>query len=225
MHPFSIIPRILFFRFTKDDIQSFNKKHFLIGLTGTWLAGIGRYWDHPSADSLQYIGLGSVIYIFLLALLIYMIVWPYRLQQWSYFKALTFISLTSFPALLYAIPVERFLPLNTAASLNAWFLGIVALWRLLLLFRFLKVYDRLRWWNVFFIALFPMCLLITTLTILNLEKVVFDIMAGLRNTTGREKSYNVLIALTYYSAILFIPLLIGYVAGIFSNREKTHNPV
>lgn len=220
MHLFSIITRILFFRFTKDDIQSFTKKHFLIGLAGTWLAGIGRYWDHPSADTLQYIGLGSVIYIFVLALLIYIIVWPYRLKQWNYFNVLTFISLTSFPALLYAIPVERFLPISTAASINAWFLGIVALWRLLLLFRFLKVYDQLKWWNVIFIALFPMCLLITTLTILNLEKVVFDIMAGLRNTTGREKSYNVLIALTYYSAILFLPLLIGYVVGIYTTRKK-----
>lgn len=221
MSAFKIIPEILFFTFSKEDIASFNKTHFFIGLTGTWLAGIGRYWDHPNAELLQYAGLGSVIYIFILSLLIYLIVWPYRLRNWSYFKVLTFISLTSFPALLYAIPVERFLSLTTAASLNAWFLGIVALWRLALLFRFLKIIDDLKWWNVFFIALFPMCLLITALTVLNLEKVVFDLMAGLRNTTGREKAYSVLLTLTYYSVMFFIPLLIGYLAGITIKNKKS----
>lgn len=46
-------------------------------------------------------------------------------------------------------------------------------------------------------------------------------MAGLRNTTGREKAYAVLLTLTYYSDILFIPLLIGYVAGIFIKNKKS----
>lgn len=145
---------------------------------------------------------------------------PYQLKQWSYVKVLTFISLTSFPAILYAIPVEKFLTLSLAASVNAWFLGVVACWRLALLFRFLKVYDRLKWWNVFFIALFPMCVLIVTLTLLNLEKAVFDLMAGLRNTTGREKAYGVLLLLSYYSVVLFLPLLAGYIAGVFTNRGK-----
>ena len=220
MRQLSIIPKILFFRFTKEEIHSFTQKHLIIGLTGTWLAGIGRYWDHPDAELLQYAGLGSVIYIFILAMLIYLIVLPYKLKEWDYFKVLTFISLTSFPAILYAIPVEQFMSMNYAASINAWFLGIVAFWRLALLFRFLKVFDDLKWHNVSFIALFPMCLLIVTLTILNLEKAVFNIMGGLRQTTGREKAYDVLLSLTFFSMILIIPLFIGYLEGIISRRKK-----
>jgi hypothetical protein len=220
MRQLSIIPKIIFFRFTKDDIHSFNRVHLLIGIIGTWLAGIGRYWDHPDAEPLQYAGLGSVIYIFVLALLLYVIVLPYRLTNWSYFKLLTFISLTSFPAILYAIPVEQFMTMKHAASINAWFLGIVAFWRLALLFRFLKVFDDLKWHNVSFIALFPMCLLIVTLTILNLEKAVFNIMGGLRQTTGREKAYDVLLSLTFFSMILIIPLFIGYLEGIISRSKK-----
>ncbi len=223
MHQLSIIPKILFFRFTKEDIHSFKQSHLFIGLIGTWLAGIGRYWDHPDAELLQYAGLGSVIYIFLLAMLIYVIVLPYKLKEWDYFKVLTFISLTSFPAILYAIPVERFMPIDTAASMNAWFLGIVALWRLSLLFRFLEVFDDLKWHNVLFIALFPMCLLIVTLTLLNLEKAVFNIMGGLRQTTGREKAYNVLLSLTFFSMILILPLFIGYMEGIIT-RIKRNKP-
>jgi hypothetical protein len=221
MHQLSIIPKILFFRFTKEDILSFNQKHLFIGLIGTWLAGIGRYWDHPNAEPLQYAGLGSVIYIFILAMLIYLVVLPYKLKEWDYFKVLTFISLTSFPAILYAIPVEKFMAMNVAASVNAWFLGIVALWRLALLFRFLKKYDNLEMWNVWVIALFPMCLLITALTALNLEKVVFNIMGGLRDTTGREKSYIVLMGLTYISVIFFLPLLFGYIIGIFTRKKSS----
>lgn len=220
MHQLYIIPKILFFNFKKEDIHSFNQTHLLTGLTGTWLAGIGRYWDHPNAEVLQYAGLGSVIYIFVLALLLYVIVLPYRLKTWNYFKVLTFISLTSFPAILYAIPVEQFMSMKLAASINAWFLGIVALWRLALLFRFLKVFDDLKWHNVSFIALFPMCLLIVTLTILNLEKAVFNIMGGLRQTTGREKAYDVLLSLTFFSMILIIPLFIGYLEGIISRSKK-----
>lgn len=220
MRQLSIIPKIIFFRFTKKEIHSFTQKHLIIGLTGTWLAGIGRYWDHPDAELLQYAGLGSVIYIFILAMLIYLIVLPYKLKEWDYFKVLTFISLTSFPAILYAIPVEQFMSMNYAASINAWFLGIVAFWRLALLFRFLKVFDNLKWHNVSFIALFPMCLLIVTLTILNLEKAVFNIMGGLRQTTGREKAYDVLLSLTFFSMILIIPLFIGYLKGIISRSKK-----
>jgi hypothetical protein len=221
MHELSIIPKILFFRFTKEDIHSLNRTHFIIGLVGTWFAGIGRYWDHPNAEPLQYAGLGSVIYIFILALLIYITVLPYKLAGWSYFKVLTFISLTSFPAILYAIPVEKFMPMNIAASMNAWFLGIVALWRLALLFRLLYKYDNLEIWHVSVIALFPMCFLITTLTALNLEKVVFNIMGGLRETTGRENAYTVLMMLSYISLICFLPLLLAYIIGIFTRKKSS----
>jgi hypothetical protein len=221
MHLLSIIPKILFFQFTREDIHSLNRSHFIVGLSGTWLAGVGRYWDHPHAEPLQYAGLGSVIYIFILALLIFLVVLPYKLKGWSYFKVLTFISLTSFPAILYSIPVEKFMVMNVAASVNAWFLGIVAVWRLALLFRFLKIFNSLQWWNVLFIALFPMCFVIVSLTALNLEKVVFNIMGGLRETTGREKSYTVLIALSYISLLAFLPLLIGYIAGIFVKRKSS----
>lgn len=216
----SIIPKILFFRFSKEDIHTLNRTYFFIGLAGTWLAGIGRYWDHPHAELLQYAGLGSVIYIFILALLIYVIALPYNIKGWNYFKVLTFISLTSFPAVLYAIPVERFMSVANAASLNAWFLGIVALWRLCLLFRFLKKYEDLKIHNVLFIALFPMCLLIVSLTILNLEKAVFNIMGGLQRTTGREGAYSVLLMLTSLSMILVLPLFVGYIEGIVSRNKK-----
>ena len=54
---------------------------------------------------------------------VWLVIWPLRPKEWSYKKVLTFVSLTSAPAILYAIPVERFLSLPTARSVNAWFLS------------------------------------------------------------------------------------------------------
>ena len=132
------ILRLLTFRLTRDEMLQFNWKHFTVGLFATWIVGMGRYWDDKGASLIQHLGLGSVIYIFVLAFFIWLIVLPYFVEGWNYFTVLTFISLTSFPAIFYAIPVERYYTLQTANSINVWFLSIVALWRLLLLFYFLK---------------------------------------------------------------------------------------
>lgn len=206
----------------------FNWKHFIAGLTGTWIVGIGRYWDDEGATLLQHAGLGSVIYIFLLSVFIWIIVKPFLVENWTYFRVLTFISLTSFPAIFYAIPVERFLSLSRANIMNVWFLAIVAAWRLCMLYHFLKTFTRLRTADIITITLMPICLIITTLTALNLHRVVFDIMGGRRDHTPHDGAYGVLIFLTVISVILTLPLLAAYFIGIYSRvqqkkKEKSKN--
>lgn len=199
----------------------FKLKHFITGLLGTWLVGIGRYWDDPKASLLQHMGLGSVIYIFLLAAFIWLIILPFRVEQWRYFNVLTFVSLTSFPAIFYAIPVERFTTMDQANSINVWFLAIVASWRLGLLFYFIRRYTRLSGFNILTLTLMPICVIITTLFALNLHGVVFQIMGGLENApTPHDASYTVLMFLTIISVLLVIPLLIAYGAGIAYKRDK-----
>lgn len=102
------------------------------GLAFTQQAGIGRYWDHTRAEPWQMLGLGSVADVSCLALLLWLVVWPLHPKRWSYCNALVFVALTSPPAVLYAIPVERFLALDAAQVANAWFLAIVATGRLAL---------------------------------------------------------------------------------------------
>lgn len=201
----------------------FKMKHFIIGLIGTWIVGIGRYWDDEGATTLQHLGLGSVIYIFLLAFFIWLIIKPFRVEKWNYFIVLTFISLTSFPAIFYAIPVERLFSLDTANSMNVWFLAIVAACRLAMLYHFLKSFTELSIGNIITVTLMPICLIITTLTILNLHRVVFDIMGGRRNPTPHDGAYTVLIFLTVISAILTLPLIIAYAWGIHKRIQKSRN--
>ncbi|MFN6378923.1 MAG: hypothetical protein ACK4WD_06595 [Flavobacteriales bacterium] len=217
------IIRLLTFKLTRDEMLQFNRKHFIAGLIGTWIVGIGRYWDDSGASVLQHLGLGSVIYIFVLAGFVWLILKPFQVDKWKYKTVLTFIGMTSFPAIFYAIPVELFFSIKTANTMNVWFLAIVAAWRLGLLYYFLKEFTRLSIGNILTVTLMPICLIISTLTVLNLHRVVFNIMGGMRNPTPHDSSYVFLMFLTGISMILTIPLLIAYGVGIYNNRKKREN--
>jgi hypothetical protein len=214
------ILRLLTFKITREEILQFNQRLFIAGLIGTWLVGIGRYWDDEGASLLQHLGFGSVIYIFILAGFIWLILKPFFIANWKYFTVLTFIGLTSFPAILYAIPVERFFTIQTANTMNVWFLAIVAAWRLGLLYYFLKHFTGLSTANILTVTLMPICLIISVLTMLNLHRVVFEVMGGIRNPSPHDSSYLVLMLLTGLSAILTPILLIAYGVGIYE-RYKT----
>ena len=213
------IARLLTFKLSREEMLQFNRRHFIAGLMGTWIVGIGRYWDDKGASLLQHLGLGSVIYIFVLAAFIWLIIKPFFVENWSYFTVVTFIGLTSFPAILYAIPVEKFVDINIANNINVWFLAIVAAWRLVLLFNFLKRFTRLSYGNIVTVTLMPICLIITILTVLNLHRVVFNIMGGIRDPSPHEGSYLVLMFLTVISAILSIPLIVLYGIGIYNSYK------
>lgn len=199
----------------------FDWKHFILGVIGTWVVGIGRYWDDEKASFLQHLGMGSVIYIFALALFIWLILLPFKVENWTYFAVVTFIGLTSFPAIFYAIPVEKFLSMKAANSANVWFLAIVALWRLGLLFYFLNRFTRLSAANIITVTLMPICTIISVLTILNLHQVVFAVMGGIRNPSPHDSSYLVLMLLTGISMLLSVPLLLAYGIGIYTSRKKS----
>ncbi len=219
MGVFNILIKLLTFKLTREEMLKFKIKHFYVGLIGTWLVGMGRYWDDSRANLLQHLGLGSVIYIFLLALFIWLILIPFKIEKWNYFIVLTFIGFTSFPAIFYAIPVEKFLSIETSNTINVWFLAIVAAWRLALLYYFLKHFTKLSIGNIITVTLMPICIIISVLTILNLHRVVFNIMGGMRNPSPHDGSYMVLMLLTGVSSILSIPLLIAYLGGIYNSRK------
>ncbi len=214
------ILRLLTFRLQREEMLQLGRKHLIAGLVGTWMVGMGRYWDDPGASLLQHLGLGSVIYVFCLALFIWLILKPYRVSNWSYTAVLTFVCLTSFPALLYAIPVERFVSLGMATRMNVWFLATVALWRLALLFYFLRVFTRLHWGYIISTALLPVCAIVSALTFLNLERAVFEIMGGLREHTANDGAYFILILLTMFSQMLLIPLLLAYSWGVYKRNWR-----
>ncbi len=222
MRIFKDIINLLIFRITREELLRLNSKHLIIGLIGTWLVGMGRYWDDPNAHLLQHLGVGSLIYIFALSLFIWLILKPYFVEHWRYINVLTFISLTSFPAIFYAIPVERFYSMETAASLNVWFLAIVATWRFVLLFFYLTRYTLLQYGYIIIATLLPVCVIIAAL-MLNLERAVFELMGGIRDSTSNDRAYVVLIVLTFISSIAALPLLLAYGIAIHRRWNITAN--
>jgi hypothetical protein len=208
--------RLLAFRSTQAELIQLKWKHLIFGIGCTWIVGIGRYWDNPRVAWPQHLGLGSVVYIFLLSTFLWLIVYPLRPEHWPYLGVLTFVSLVSPPAILYAIPVEKFMSLPAANTANAWFLAIVAAWRVALLFFFLRRLGSLPWFSIVAAALLPLTLIVVGLTLLNLEEVVFDLMGGFVDPSGNDTAYGVLVALTWVSVSLFIPVLICYLAAAVS---------
>lgn len=212
------IVKLLCFRLDRAEFMGFDQRHLIAGFVGTWIVGMGRYWDDSKAKMLQHLGLGSVIYIIVLSFFIWLIVKPLLIEDWSYKHVLTFIGLTSFPAILYAIPVERLFTMSTAAQINVWFLAVVAFWRLALLFYFLRFFTRLKYWIITCITLLPICLIISSLTFLNLEQAVFNIMGGIRDATANDRAYAILVGLTFTSLGALPIVAIGYIAAIVAGR-------
>lgn len=216
--------RFLFFRPIRPDLSTNGIDYVVYLLLATWAVGVGRYWDHPSALPWQYMGLGSVAYVFVLSTFLYLIIWPLRPARWDWLNVFVFVGLTSLPGILYAIPVERFVDLDTAQGLNATFLGIVALWRVALYIYFLKSYAKLGELGTIVAILLPITVILFVLSVLNLEHVVFNIMAGIReeDRSPNDMAYGIVVLSTLF-AFYGAPLTL-LVYGIAVTRAWTSRP-
>ena len=204
--------RLLTFRPVSATVPTHWRAFLVFGLFFTWLAGVGRYWDNPRARLWQYLGLGSIVYVFVLALVIWAILLALKPKNWSYRNVLLFVTLTSPPAILYAIPVERFMTTDAAISANIWFLAIVATWRVALYAVFLRNTARMSVGGVVVGTLLPIAIIVVTLTILNLEHVVFNLMGGTRQDerSVNDGAYLVVSTLSLISIMLVPILAIAY---------------
>lgn len=220
-HALKLIVRLITFRLTSDEFLQFRWQHLALGLFFTWIVGMGRWWDDAGASMLQHLGIGSVIYIFILSLILWFEVYLLRPKTWSYLHVLTFVSMTSPPAILYAIPVEKFLSLEGAQVVNLIFLIIVAAWRVALLAYYLRVHAKLKAFAIVVATLLPLTAIVVTLTILNLERAAFDAMGGFRTRqTANDSAYGLLFFLTFVSILAFIPLVISYIVLVVLSAGK-----
>jgi len=217
MHPFHKVIKLISFQY--DGGQGFNKKDLLWGLAITWLVGMGRYWDHPEAKLLQHLGVGSLVYVFFLAGFLYLLNRPLARKPISYFHILCFVSFTSLPAAFYAIPVEKFFSIPTAAMINVFFLFVVASWRVLLLAYFYRSFFEYSRLQTTVMVLLPLAIIVCLLALLNLEHATFHVMAGLQHQTAYDASYVVVLVLTVCSFFLIGPLMAGYGYLLLKSRK------
>ena len=212
--------RLLTFRKPGAGIGEHPGAYLAFGMCMTWMAGIGRYWDNANVQLWQHLGLGSLAYVCCLALVIWLLVAPLGPANWSYRKVLLFVTLTSPPAILYAIPVESFLAPSSAVAVNAGFLAIVALWRVALLFVFLRRAAGLTGYKIVVAALLPLALVIDVLAILNLERAVSGAMAGIPDAAASdgEAAHSVVRVICGVS-ILSTPVLLA-LYGVLARRAR-----
>jgi hypothetical protein len=210
----SKILRTLSFRLRSDEYAALGWRDAGLGLALAWLAGVGRYWDHARAGAAQKSGLGSVFYVLCLAALIWLLLRPFRLQRRNYSTVVAVVGFTSPLAWLYALPVERWMELESAMRLNLWFLAVVAVLRVLLYARFLRVGAAYSWFGTLVLTLMPLTLVVATLFALDLENAALNLMAGIdRADPSRavaQQTSMMLLNLTGFSLYAALPLLGGY---------------
>jgi hypothetical protein len=204
--------RLLTFRSSPDELRDLNYRHLACGLFFTWLVGMGRWWEDPNASLLQHLGIGSLVYVFVLAFLLWLVIWPLMPPHWSLLNIFIFVTLTSPPAILYAIPVRHGLALPAAQTVRMSLLAAVASWRVALLAFYLRRGAGMTGFRWVLAALFPLLLVVFSLTALNLERVVFDLMGDIRESdqTVNDGAYGVLVLICMLSMLAFLPLLAFY---------------
>lgn len=210
--------RFLTFRTTREELLNVGPRHFMWGMYFTWLAGMGRWWDDPHANMLQRLGIGSIVYVFVLTALLWIVVRPLKVPDWKYLRIATLIMFTSPLALVYAIPVERYVDIETAIEMNVSFLAVVAIWRVLIYGMLLRKIARFGPYTIIVTCLLPLMAIVATLFVLNLHRVVFNIMGGLREVGPHDGEYGILFTLTMLSFFGVIPIALIYLA-ILANRR------
>lgn len=216
--------RFLTFRTVSAAVHTHWQAFLIFGLACTWLAGIGRYWDNPRAHLWQMLGLGSLAYVFTLAFLIWAMLAPLRPRNWSYRNVLLFLTLTSPPALLYAIPVEKLMSREVAVTANVFFLAVVSAWRVALYVTFLHRTGNLNAGGVIVGTLLPLSIIVFVLAVLNLEHVLFNIMSGIRpeDLSQNDGAYQVVLMLAFFSFFLAPILILVYlVLVVMAIRSKS----
>lgn len=210
--------RALTFRATGEELRNLDHRHLVLGLVLTWLVGVGRWWEDPKAHILQHLGVGSLVYVLLLSLFLWLIVRPLAAGA-RYLSVFTYVTLTAPPAFLYAVPVRSWFDIAVAQQVRVWFLAVVATWRVLLWARYLVVGIKLSRFRAIVGTLFPLTMIVVALSVLNLERVVFDLMgAGPHEATVNDAAYGILFLLSLLSGLLFVPLAVAY--GVLVSRRR-----
>ena len=84
-----LILRVLVFRENSEELRTLNLRHLLLGLTCTWIVGVGRWWEDPRAGIVQKLGLGSIAYVFFLSGFLWLLLWPLGPANWTLRRLLT----------------------------------------------------------------------------------------------------------------------------------------
>lgn len=199
----------------------------VLGFVFVIVAGFAREYD--GEDLLQQpwhllIPLGaSLVTSAVLYLLVREIAWSHGAQVppplGGYLDFLGLYWLTAPLALVYAIPVERLMSAADATRANLWLLGLVALWRVMLMTRVVSVLYGIG----FFTALFVVMLFADTVAVILLAMTdlpIVAIMGGIRLSESESALYSTVMLLRVLTVISWPVWLIGAGVAVFRQQPK-----
>ncbi len=215
---FTDLWKFLTFRADQKDYERFGLWHFAVGFCFTWMVGILRNWDFPEAPIWAKLGLGSLVYIFLLTSVMWVSNALQGYENLSFTRILTVISMTAPPAVIYGIPVEAFMSLEGAQYANLCFLCIVALWRVTLFVHFLCVAGGNFFGRAMLVVFAPICLIALGLLSTGRIKYTIDLMGGLnRQPSGPNDAAD---ALLLTLGFLSVPGLLMAIVALIVDRIR-----
>jgi hypothetical protein len=201
-----------------------------MGIALVLLTGIARNYDQTSFTESPFWLIGPLGFSLCSGSFLYLVlVWRFarrhfpeeerREPQWATFMALFWM--TAPVAWLYAIPVERFLDSYRAAEANIALLGIVSLWRVLLMSRVLSVLFEIHFvralaW-VLLAASFEV-IVVVALGLLSGESLgehILAAMSGMRNSPEVILISNALGGVWEWSWGVLVVCLLGLLARRF----------
>ncbi len=214
------VGRFVTFRMDTALCDRLSWRHFAIGLLLTWLVGIARNWDLPSAPIWASLGLASVAYIFAMAFAIWFFTLWLAEKKPSYWRTLTMVALTATPGLIYGIPVEMMMDLPAAKSTNLAFLFLVATYRVALALTYMCRAHGFSFWQSFFTLGAPICAIIIGLHASGRVQTVLDMMGGNRDRghTVSEAETEMLNYVCCYSLPVGGLFLLIYLALVGESR-------
>jgi hypothetical protein len=145
-------------------------------------------------------------------------------KQWATFMALFWM--TAPVAWLYAVPVERFLDPYRAAQANITLLGIVSLWRVLLMSRIMSVLFEIRSLRALAWVLLAAAIEVYGVLFLNVffggsfSRQIFKSMAGMRNSPEEDLIGSVLGFVGSWSWVVLLVSLLGWHRGGSAERSN-----
>lgn len=205
--------RILTFRATREELQENVAALLVTALVITWIVGIGRWWDDPRDLPLfARMGIGSVLYVFGMAAILWVTFAPLVSERLGTHHFVAFVASTSLPGLVYAVPVERWTDMDTAATYNVFALLFVSVYRVSLLVWFCRRISKLNWIESMVTTFLPISVIAFVLTALGHAASVMDIMGGLRDRMSKSDMEMIVGLIGCLSIVVGPVLIVIYIA-------------
>ena len=128
--------------------------------------------------------------------------------------------LTAPIAWLYALPVERFLDPLAATRANLALLGVVALWRVLLMARVIQVIQGASFIAGLVWVLVPSCVEVMVISLMGFLQHIGSMMGGLRNSPEEDLLIWAFKGV-FNTALLGVPAFL--VIGVFLIQRSSHS--